>query len=98
MESTVSETDSLAGFVRQLWEAGQVGVFDVAGKELSPKTLNDAWLQLQLYASDASIYQIRPLGVVRPRTSADVAACAVYATENRIPLHARGAGTGLAGE
>jgi len=53
---------------------------------------------LQLYASDASIYQIRPLGVVRPRTSDDVAACAVYASENRIPLHARGAGTGLAGE
>jgi FAD/FMN-containing dehydrogenase/Fe-S oxidoreductase len=53
---------------------------------------------LQLYASDASIYQIQPLGIVRPRTSADVAACAVYATENHIPLHARGAGTGLAGE
>jgi len=53
---------------------------------------------LQLYASDASIYQIQPLGIVRPRTGADVAACAVYATEHRIPLHARGAGTGLAGE
>ena len=27
---------------------------------------------LQLYASDASIYEIRPLGVVRPRSTADV--------------------------
>ncbi|HEY1066812.1 MAG TPA: FAD-binding oxidoreductase, partial [Pirellulales bacterium] len=53
---------------------------------------------LQLYASDASIYQIPPLGVVRPRSDADVVACVQYASEKQIPLHARGAGTGLAGE
>lgn len=53
---------------------------------------------LQLYASDASLYQIKPLGVVRPRSAADVAACMRYADEHRIALHARGAGTGLAGE
>jgi FAD/FMN-containing dehydrogenase/Fe-S oxidoreductase len=55
-------------------------------------------LFVQLYASDASIYQIKPLGVVRPRSTADVAACVQYASEQRIPIHARGAGTGLAGE
>ncbi len=53
---------------------------------------------VQMYASDASIYEIRPLGVVRPRSVADVVACVQYAVENEIPLHARGAGTGLAGE
>ncbi len=53
---------------------------------------------LQLYASDASLYEIRPLGVVRPRTTADVSAIVEYAARNRLPLHARGAGTGLAGE
>jgi len=53
---------------------------------------------LQLYSSDASLYQIRPLGIVRPRSAADVAACVKYASENSIPIHARGAGTGLAGE
>ncbi len=53
---------------------------------------------LQLYASDASIYEIRPLAVVRPRTLADVVACVQYAGENHHPIHARGAGTGLAGE
>lgn len=53
---------------------------------------------LQLYASDASIYQIMPLGVVRPRTAADIAAVIQYAQENHLPIHARGAGTGLAGE
>ena len=53
---------------------------------------------LQLYASDGSIYQIKPLGVVRPRSAADVAACVQYAAEMQIPIHARGAGTGVAGE
>lgn len=53
---------------------------------------------LQLYASDASLYQIKPLGIIRPRSMADVAATLRYARENSIPIHARGAGTGLAGE
>lgn len=53
---------------------------------------------LQLYASDASIFQIRPLGVVRPRSTEDVAACLHYCRENQLPVHPRGAGTGLAGE
>ena len=53
---------------------------------------------LQLYASDASIYEIRPLAVVRPRGLADVRACVQYAAENGIPVHARGSGTGLAGD
>ncbi|HEY3394286.1 MAG TPA: anaerobic glycerol-3-phosphate dehydrogenase subunit C, partial [Lacipirellulaceae bacterium] len=52
----------------------------------------------QLYASDASIYELRPLGVVRPRTLEDVIATVRYAAENSLPIHARGAGTGLAGE
>jgi FAD/FMN-containing dehydrogenase/Fe-S oxidoreductase len=53
---------------------------------------------VQMYASDASIFEIKPLGIVRPRTTADVVACLQYASENEIPIHARGAGTGLAGE
>ncbi len=53
---------------------------------------------LQMYASDASIYEVKPLAVARPRGTGDVAACVRYAAENGIPVHARGAGTGLAGE
>lgn len=53
---------------------------------------------VQLYASDASVFQMRPLGVVLPRTVGDVVACLEYARENGIPVHARGAGSGLAGE
>ena len=51
-----------------------------------------------MYASDASVYQMRPLGIVRPRGQADVQATLKYAAENSLPIHARGAGTGLAGE
>jgi FAD/FMN-containing dehydrogenase/Fe-S oxidoreductase len=51
-----------------------------------------------MYASDASVYQVRPLGVVRPRGQADVEACVRYAAEQSLAIHARGAGTGLSGE
>ena len=50
------------------------------------------------FAHDASLYEIDPLGVVVPRTKDDVTALVRYASDNAIPLHARGAGTGLAGE
>src|SRR5215218_4322865 len=53
---------------------------------------------LQLYASDASVYQIKPLAVVLPRSTDDVVATVKYAAANNLPVHARGAGTGLAGE
>ena len=52
----------------------------------------------QMYASDASLYEILPLGVVRPRHTADVVAVVQYAQENSIPVIARGAGTGISGE
>ncbi len=55
-------------------------------------------LFLQLYASDASIFELRPAAVVRPRSLADVVAVVRYAAENKLPIHPRGAGTGLAGE
>ncbi|MDX1946746.1 MAG: anaerobic glycerol-3-phosphate dehydrogenase subunit C [Pirellulaceae bacterium] len=57
---------------------------------------DDPWTQM--YGSDASIYQMRPVGVVRPKGLADVRATVRYAAEQGLPIHARGAGTGLAGE
>ncbi len=50
------------------------------------------------YSTDASIYQIIPLCVVAPKDSQDVAVVVKYAGENNIPLVARGAGSGVAGE
>lgn len=55
-------------------------------------------LTTQLYSTDGSVYEIRPLGVVRPRSIRDVVATVQYASENKLPIYPRGAGTGLAGE
>jgi len=51
-----------------------------------------------LYSTDASIYQIMPLGVVIPRNKEDVVTLINFCRENGITLHARGAGSGLSGE
>jgi FAD/FMN-containing dehydrogenase/Fe-S oxidoreductase len=50
------------------------------------------------YSTDASIYRIVPQCVVMPRDAADVAAVVKYAGANGIPVTARGAGSGVAGE
>jgi FAD/FMN-containing dehydrogenase/Fe-S oxidoreductase len=50
------------------------------------------------YATDASIYQIDPLGVVVPRTKEDALACLAIAEEESIPVLPRGAGTSQCGQ
>ncbi len=50
------------------------------------------------YSTDASIYRIIPACVIAPHDSGDVAAVVKYAGAKDIPIVARGAGTGLAGE
>jgi FAD/FMN-containing dehydrogenase/Fe-S oxidoreductase len=52
----------------------------------------------KLYSTDASIYQIEPLGVVIPRTVADIAALVQIAGEMATPIVARGGGTSLSGQ
>ncbi len=47
---------------------------------------------------DASLYEIDPLGAVSPRDLEDLRAVVRYAGETGLTLHARGCGTGLAGE
>ena len=52
----------------------------------------------QLYSTDASIYQMEPLGVVIARTSEDVVATVQTAAEMHVPITARGGGTSLSGQ
>ena len=52
----------------------------------------------RLYSTDASLFQIEPLGVVAPRDEEDLGFIVRYAKENGLSLVPRGAGTGLAGE
>jgi FAD/FMN-containing dehydrogenase/Fe-S oxidoreductase len=51
-----------------------------------------------LYSTDASIYQIEPLGVVFPRSSDDLIGVVEFAYKHNIPIIPRGAGTSLAGQ
>jgi len=54
-------------------------------------------LTRQLYATDASIYQIEPLAVAFPRSTKQACAIIQAASQASIPIIPRGAGTGLAG-
>jgi FAD/FMN-containing dehydrogenase/Fe-S oxidoreductase len=50
------------------------------------------------YATDASIYQIEPLGVIVPETIDDVAAAMAIARDEGVPVLARGGGTSQCGQ
>jgi FAD/FMN-containing dehydrogenase/Fe-S oxidoreductase len=51
-----------------------------------------------LYARDASMYAITPVGVAYPRDTGDVEAAVAAAREHGVPVVPRGAGTSLAGQ
>ncbi len=51
-----------------------------------------------MYATDASIYQMMPLGVVVPRSTADVEATIAIARDEGVPVTARGGGTSQCGQ
>ena len=53
---------------------------------------------VQMYANDASVYEIRPLGVIRPCNVSDVVVAVQYAAEHNYSIHPRGGGSGVAGE
>lgn len=51
-----------------------------------------------VYAGDASLYAMEPLGVVHPRDRDDVAAAVAVAAAHGVPVLPRGAATSLAGQ
>lgn len=51
-----------------------------------------------LYSTDASIYQVEPLGVVAPVDEIDVRNLLAWCQEKSVPLLPRGGGTSLAGQ
>jgi FAD/FMN-containing dehydrogenase/Fe-S oxidoreductase len=55
-------------------------------------------LSRALYSTAACIFQIMPAGVVVPRDREDVVRVVKYAGERGLPITARGAGSGLAGQ
>ncbi|QAU12275.1 FAD-binding oxidoreductase [Halorubrum sp. BOL3-1] len=86
------------------------GNFDYTGGEIDRPELVDALdrrvdgdvrfddYSKRLYATDASAYEVTPIGVVIPESTADVAAVHEYCFEEGIPVLPRGGGTSLAGQ
>ncbi|MFD1600915.1 FAD-binding and (Fe-S)-binding domain-containing protein [Halobellus rarus] len=52
----------------------------------------------QMYATDASAYEVTPIGVVFPTSTEDVASVVSYCADEGIPVLPRGGGTSLAGQ
>ena len=66
-------------------------------RELEGEVLFDRFSRGR-YATDASIYQIEPLGVVVPKTTQDVVRAIQIAGEAGVPLLPRGGGTSQCGQ
>ena len=71
--------------------------FNALKFEIEGDVLTDDY-SLGMYATDASIYQIRPIAIVLPKDREDVKAAVALAYENKITILPRGAGTSLAGQ
>jgi len=82
MDFTAQKRQALIDFLRKHF-SGEIR-FDAASR--------------RLYATDASIFQIEPLGVVIPRTEDDLVAAVQMAAETHTPIIARGGGTSLSGQ
>jgi len=55
-------------------------------------------LSREIYATAACLYRIRPLGIVAPRTAEEVSRIVAFLACEGIPITARGAGSGVAGQ
>ena len=66
-------------------------------KEIEGEVLFDAFSRGR-YATDASIYQIEPLGVVVPKSSEDVVRALELARQADVPVLPRGGGTSQCGQ
>ena len=51
-----------------------------------------------LYSTDASMYQVEPIGIVIPRHADDVQAVIEVANRQGVPILPRGGGTSLTGQ
>ncbi len=70
---------------------------DQLREQVSGDVQFDEYTQI-LYATDGSIYQARPAGVVLPKSVEDVKATISLAAEHDIPVLPRGAGSSLGGQ
>ena len=72
--------------------ATESGLAQRLRREIEGEVLFDAFSRGR-YSTDASIYQVEPLGVVIPKTSQGIAAAIAIAQEEGVPVLPRGGGT-----
>ncbi len=77
--------------------AGGAGLAARLRRELQGEVLFDRASRGR-YATDASIYQIEPIGVVVPKTESDAVRAMQIALEAGVPILARGAGSSQCGQ
>ena len=78
-------------------EPGDSALAARLARELEGDVLFDAFTRGR-YSTDASHYQIEPIGVVVPRHAADIARTIEIAADARVPVLPRGAGTSQCGQ
>jgi FAD/FMN-containing dehydrogenase/Fe-S oxidoreductase len=74
---------------------------DQAARDLANAVRGEVRFDLHnrlLYATDASLYQVEPLGVVIPEDIDDAAAAVAFCAARSLPILPRGGGTSLAGQ
>jgi FAD/FMN-containing dehydrogenase/Fe-S oxidoreductase len=72
-------------------------LFEKLVTEITGDILTDDY-SLGMYATDASIYQIKPIAIVLPKNKQDVEIAIAMANRHKITILPRGAGTSLAGQ
>ncbi len=89
--------DSQANYDYQSDDIEQPGLVADLDARIAGEVRGDSYSR-QLYATDASIYEVTPIAVVFPRSTDDVASVVSYCADREIPVLPRGGGTSLAGQ
>src|SRR3546814_11151484 len=76
---------------------GDSGLATRLRRELEGEVLFDAFTRGR-YSTDASHYQIEPIGVVVPKSEEDIARAIAIAAEEGVPVLPRGGGTSQCGQ
>ena len=76
---------------------GDTGLQEKIAREIEGEVLFDPASRGR-YSTDASIYQIEPVGVVVPKSVNDIAASIAIAAEAKVPILPRGGGTSQCGQ
>ena len=81
----------------QLAESEIAEIAEKLSKQIAGDVRMDRYSRL-MYSTDASMYQMMPVGVVVPRSADDALAALLVAREHGVPVLPRGGGTALAGQ